>query len=90
MLTSHGYPGHYEKGKIISGLEKVDDEVLIFPAGAVTNERGEVVTSGGRVMALTAFADTISLAAEKAEHAAETVTFDGKYFRRDIADDVTK
>lgn len=90
MLTSHGYPGHYEKGKIISGLEKVDDEVLIFPAGAVTNERGEVVTSGGRVMALTAFADTISLAAEKAEHAAETVDFDGKYFRRDIADDVTK
>lgn len=88
MLTSAGYPGSYEKGKIISGIERLDPEIIVFPAGAKHNEHDETVTSGGRVMALTAMAETIGIAAERAKYAADTVGFEGKYFRRDIADDL--
>lgn len=90
MLTSAGYPGKYEKGKIIDGLQALDPEIIPFFAGATRNDRGEAVTSGGRVLALTALAPTAEMAAIKAKNAAATVSFDGKYFRRDIADDVCK
>lgn len=88
MLTSKGYPGAYEKGKIIDGLNTIDPEIIPFFAGAVRNDRGEAVTSGGRVLALTALADNPAIAALMAKDAAEKVQFDGKYFRRDIADDL--
>ena len=87
MLVSGGYPGHYEKGKRIEGLDTLGSDIIPFAAGAVTNDRGETVTSGGRVMALTALADDVQMAAGMAKDAARTVDFDKKYFRRDIADD---
>ncbi len=90
MLTSAGYPGAYEKGKRISGLSDLGADIIPFAAGAETDAEGNTVTSGGRVIALTAMADTIEEAASRAKAAAEAVTFDGRYFRRDIADDLRK
>lgn len=88
MLVSQGYPGAYEKGKTITNLDKLDSEIIPFAAGAECRENEEIITSGGRVIALTAMADTVSQAAEKAKQAAETIDFDGKYYRHDIADDI--
>lgn len=90
MLTAEGYPGPYKKGSVIEGVESLDPSVMVFPAGAVRNNNNEMVTSGGRVMALTAMAPTVEEAAEQAKYAAGQVKFDGKYFRRDIADDLTR
>lgn len=87
MLVSGGYPGSYAKGMVMSGFDRLADDIIPFAAGAVTNERGETVTSGGRVMALTAMGNDVLQAASKAKAAAETVGFEGKYYRRDIADD---
>lgn len=87
MLTSAGYPGDYEKGKVISGLDKVG-ECITFHAGTKLVDNGDVLTNGGRVLALVAYGDDIHQAADKAKAAAQTVDFDGKYYRRDIANDL--
>lgn len=87
MLVSQGYPGSYEKGKVMSIPAAMPHDVLCFHAG--TKALGEsVLTAGGRVMALTAYGDTIAQAAEKAREAAASVDFDGRFFRRDIAKDL--
>ncbi len=87
MLVSQGYPGSYEKGKVMTIPATMPDDVLCFHAG--TKALGEsVLTAGGRVMALTAYGDTIAQAAEKAREAAAAVEFDGRFFRRDIAKDL--
>lgn len=87
MLTSGGYPGHYEKGKLISGLDRATD-CLLFHAGTAADAEG-IKTSGGRVLAVTAYGDTTAEAADKAKKAAEEISFDGKYYRRDIANDLS-
>lgn len=87
MLTSAGYPGDYQKGHVISNLDKVDD-CLIFHAGTKRNSAGNILTNGGRVLALVAYGEDIHQAAEKAKAAALTVDFEGKYYRRDIANDL--
>lgn len=87
MLTSAGYPGNYEKGKIISGLENID-QCIAFHAGTKKDANGNILTNGGRVVAIVAYGDNIKDAAEKAKSAAEKVTFEGKYFRSDIANDL--
>lgn len=87
MLTSAGYPGSYEKGKTITGLDNIGD-CLAFHAGTKTDADGNIITNGGRVIALVAYGDNISQAADKAKKAAQSVNFDGKYFRLDIADDL--
>lgn len=89
MLTSAGYPGHYEKGKVITGLDKIG-ECLAFHAGTKENERGEVLTNGGRVIALVAYGNDIADAAQKAKAAAAIVDFEGKYLRNDIANDLLR
>lgn len=86
MLTSAGYPGSYEKGKVMA--LPADQGVLRFHAGTQTGEGGEVLTSGGRVMALTAYGSTIAEAASKALAEAGRVDFEGKYFRSDISKDL--
>lgn len=86
MLTSAGYPGSYEKGKVMT--LPADQGVLRFHAGTQTGEGGEVLTSGGRVMALTAYGSTIAEAASKALAEAGRVDFEGKYFRSDISKDL--
>jgi phosphoribosylamine--glycine ligase len=86
MLVSGGYPGPYEKGIPMTGLDDLK-EVISFHAGTKTGPGG-VFTDGGRVLALTGMGDTISQAVEKAMAAAGQVQFDKKYFRRDIGSDL--
>ena len=82
VLASGGYPGAFEKNKIISGLNKVKGS-LVFQAG--TRKVGEeILTSGGRVMAITSFGKTIAEARRKSIKNAERITFENKYFRSDI------
>jgi phosphoribosylamine--glycine ligase len=82
MLVSEGYPGKYEKDKIITGVEAVTGS-LVFQAGT-KEEEGELKTSGGRVMAVTSFGDSLEEALEQSYKNAEKIHFDGKYFRKDI------
>lgn len=86
MLVSGGYPGNYEKGKEISGLDQVDG-CLVFHAGT-KSEDGKVLTNGGRVIAITSFGDNMEEALEKSYANAEKINFEGKYYRRDIGFDL--
>lgn len=87
MLVSGGYPGSYEKGKVISGADATGDTIP-FHAGTARDAQGRLVTSGGRVIALTSYGDSIPEALERSFAAAAKVDFDGKYFRRDIGRDL--
>lgn len=87
MLVAGGYPEEYEKGNEISGLDSVSD-VLVFHAGTGFNADKKVVTNGGRVMALTAFGNDISDALKKSNVAAEKISWNKKYYRRDIGLDL--
>ncbi len=84
ILASGGYPSHYEKGKVMTFPERLPANVTIYHAGDKLAEDGRLVTSGGRVLGVTATASTLQKALEDAYAAAETVTFDGKYMRHDI------
>lgn len=86
MMVSGGYPGDYEKGKTISGLDQVQD-ALAFHAGTATNN-GEIMTNGGRVLAFTGFGNSISEALSRSYAGAAAVRFDGHYYRRDIGQDL--
>ena len=86
MLVSGGYPGSYEKGKPVGGLQSTED-CMIFHAGT-TSRDGQTVTAGGRVMAVTALADDMDAALAKSNRNAGIINFDGKYFRRDIGFDL--
>jgi phosphoribosylamine--glycine ligase len=87
MLVAGGYPDEYEKGDPISGLDKVK-EVIPFHAGTKAGVNGEVLSNGGRVIALTAYGDTMEEALDKSKTAAELVTWKGRYYRRDIGFDL--
>ena len=86
VIASGGYPGSYEKGKVITGLEAFQDQdaYYCFHAGTKLNEKGEVVTSGGRVLGVTALGSDLKQARANAYKAAEWVHFDGQYMRHDI------
>ena len=87
VLASQGYPGPYETGVEITGLESFDGErrgALAFHAGTALKE-GRLVTTGGRVVGITAVAGDIRSAVDGAYAAVEAVSFEGRYFRRDIA-----
>lgn len=83
VLASAGYPGSYEKGKIINGLNDVDDDVVVFHAGTSAKD-GSIVTSGGRVLGVTAMGDTHEEAREKAFANVERISFEGAQYRKDI------
>ncbi|MCM1292050.1 MAG: phosphoribosylamine--glycine ligase [Bacteroides sp.] len=87
MMVSGGYPGSYEKGKLISGLDK-PSQSIIFHAGTRRDANGEVLTSGGRVLAASSLGDTIEEALGKSYATVAAIDFDGKYFRRDIGRDL--
>ena len=86
MLVSGGYPGNYEKGKMISGLDKIKDSI-IFHAGT-TNKDGEIITNGGRVIAISSYGNNKNEALSISFKNAETIAFEGKYFRSDIGSDL--
>ena len=86
MLVSGGYPESYEKGKVITGLENVNDSI-VFHAGA-KNQNDSIVTSGGRVMAITSFGDTYQQALKKSYQTIQDVKFDKMYYRKDIGFDL--
>jgi len=87
VMASGGYPDAYEKGKKISGLEKAAqmEDVFVFHAGT-SSENGDIVTSGGRVLGVTALGKDVTDAKAKAYKAVDVIEFDGAYCRRDIAD----
>ena len=91
VMASGGYPGDYEKGKIITGLTDAGqiEGVVVFHAGTAA-KNGNIVTDGGRVLGVTALGETIADAKSKAYRAADKIKFDGAYYRRDIADKAIK
>lgn len=84
VIASGGYPGHYEKGKPILGLDsRIDENIMVFHAG--TRWEGEnIVTAGGRVLGVTAVGDTIKDAINSVYKAVGKIAFDGAYYRKDI------
>ncbi|GEO03068.1 phosphoribosylamine--glycine ligase [Adhaeribacter aerolatus] len=87
MLVAGGYPEDYGKGDVISGLEATND-VLVFHAGTTQNDKGQITTNGGRVIALTALGNNLPEALTKATTAAEKITWKNRYFRKDIGFDL--
>jgi phosphoribosylamine--glycine ligase len=88
MIVSGGYPESYTKGKRITGLEKV--ESLIFHAGTKYDEEHNIVTNGGRVIAVTALGKTLQEALDLCYADVKRIEFEGAYFRRDIGQDLIK
>jgi phosphoribosylamine--glycine ligase len=86
MLVSEGYPGNFEKGKDIFGLNLTSDTV-VFHAGT-KNDQGKVVTNGGRVLAVSAWGPTLYEALEVSYRNAGLISWDGIYYRTDIGFDL--
>ncbi|WP_277072236.1 phosphoribosylamine--glycine ligase [Segatella oulorum] len=86
MLVSGGYPGHYQKGFPIHGLEHAGESV-IFHSGTA-EQKNEVVTHGGRVLAISSYGKDKDEALQKSFATAQRITFEGKYFRSDIGKDL--
>lgn len=86
MLVAGGYPGNYEKGKVITGFEKVADSI-VFHAGTKT-KNNEVVTAGGRVIAVSSYGTNMKSALEKSYKNAALIDFGDKYYRKDLGFDL--
>jgi phosphoribosylamine--glycine ligase len=83
VLASGGYPGAYEKGKVIKGLDQVPADVMVFHAGTAFKD-GEVVTAGGRVLGVTAAGSNIISAIRSAYAGVDKISFEGMQYRKDI------
>ena len=83
MLTSGGYPENYEKGKVITGLENLDSDIVVFHSG--TKFRGkDIVTNGGRVIGITARGNTVKEASDKVYENIKKINFEKMHYRKDI------
>jgi phosphoribosylamine---glycine ligase len=82
MLVSEGYPGTYAKGKLMKGFDTVQHSMLFHAGTAIQNS--EVVTNGGRVLAITSYGEDLKKALEQSYENAEKIDYEGKYFRKDI------
>jgi phosphoribosylamine--glycine ligase len=88
ILASQGYPGNFEKGKVITGIEETEREksnVDIYHSGTALNNQEQLVTNGGRVLAVSAWDDTLEKAIKIAYQAVDGIDFEGKHYRCDIA-----
>jgi len=85
VMASKGYPGNYDKGKVIEGLEDVErmKDVFVFHAATASDE-GRVVTSGGRVLGVTGLGESIPEAIRTTYQAVKKITWDGVHYRTDI------
>jgi len=83
VLASRGYPGSYEKGKVITGLDRLPEGVVVFHAGTAEKD-GSIVTAGGRVLGVTATGRDIPAALETAYKAVDNIHFEGMHYRRDV------
>ena len=83
VMAAAGYPMNPRKGDVISGLPKDEGDAMVFHAGT-TEKDGQILTSGGRVLCVTALADSVKQAQQKAYQAASPIAFDGMQMRRDI------
>lgn len=88
VLVAGGYPEAYEKGKLITAIETVEN-CTVFHAGTKIEKEG-TVTNGGRVIAVTAMSNTLEGAISKSQKAAKSINFEGKYFRTDIGLDILR
>jgi phosphoribosylamine---glycine ligase len=84
VAAAKGYPDHYEKGAVLTGLNDFTDEVVTFHAGSLKNESGEFVTNGGRVLLVGAKAETLQAAQDKVYQEMEKLQCDGIFYRKDI------
>ena len=91
VMASGGYPGDYQKGKKITGLEEAEQlkDIIVFHAGTKSKD-SDIVTDGGRVLGVTALGPSIADAKARAYQAVEKIKFEGAYYRRDIADKAIK
>lgn len=89
MLVADGYPGSYEKGKEISGIENVTNS-LIFHAGTKLDDKGRVLTNGGRVLCVTTLADSLPSALLRTYQELPKIQWDGLYYRQDIGQDLLR
>ena len=85
VLASAGYPASSSSGDVITGLERLGDGVFVTHAGTALSDSGELVTGGGRVLSITALGADVAAARAAAYAAADTVQFEGRQLRRDIA-----
>jgi phosphoribosylamine--glycine ligase len=83
MLVAEGYPGDYAKCKVMTGFDEVNDS-LLFHAGTKKNDNGDLVSNGGRLLAITSFGNNVKEAVTKSLTNAEKIQYDGKYYRKDI------
>jgi len=85
VMASGGYPGAYEKGKAITGLDSLPtDTVHVFHAGTKRLDDGRIVTNGGRVLGVTGLGETIAEAIEKTYQAVRKIHFEDAHYRADI------
>ncbi|MFC1861132.1 phosphoribosylglycinamide synthetase C domain-containing protein, partial [Chloroflexota bacterium] len=86
VMASGGYPGNYQTGFPITGLDNLDKEIIVFHAGTKTgSELGEVLTTGGRVLTVAAMGKTVAEAREKVYSNIPRIHFEGCHYRKDIA-----
>lgn len=92
VISSEGYPGPYEKGRVITGLDAVRGVggTAVFHAGTALNDSGEFITAGGRVLGVTALGHNIQGAQDNAYQAVDMIRFDGMHYRKDIGDKAIK
>jgi phosphoribosylamine--glycine ligase len=83
VMAAHGYPMDPRKGDAITGLPREAEDAMVFHAGTVAKD-GQTLTSGGRVLCVTALADSVKAAQQRAYEVAQGIHFDGAQYRRDI------